>query len=93
MLDFQEDLLKVLHTQYPDFKSSQVAEYVRNLFRDELVLSQSLQEEGPTPHLILDKTKTGVEGKEEPGEVTSGGGGIDWTDGRHAGRAHRCGHR
>ncbi|OGQ04033.1 MAG: hypothetical protein A2W61_08190 [Deltaproteobacteria bacterium RIFCSPLOWO2_01_44_7] len=77
--DFHDDLSKFLHTHYPDFQPSQVAEFVRNLFREELAISKILVDEGATPHLILDKTKTNQE--EDAGESTSGGQpGIDWRE-------------
>ncbi|MBI4125166.1 MAG: serine/threonine protein kinase [Deltaproteobacteria bacterium] len=74
--DFQEELLRFLHTHYPDFKPSQVAEFVRELFKEELVLLRKLgNQEAKTPHLILEKTR------DRPDEEnTEGGGPIDWRE-------------
>ncbi|MDO8527829.1 MAG: serine/threonine-protein kinase [Deltaproteobacteria bacterium] len=80
--DFADELLQFLHTHFPDFKPSQVADYLRNLFREELELSRNLAEaDQATPHLILDKTKTTLDPKKESDEEhTSGGAGIDWRE-------------
>lgn len=74
--DFQEELLRFLHTHYPDFKPSQVAEFVRELFWEERTLLQKLgTKEAKTPHLILEKTK------DRPDEEnTTGAGPIDWRE-------------
>lgn len=78
--DFHEELQKFLHAHFPDFKPSQVAEYMRSAFQDELVLNRKLNTEGnATPHLILDKTETAH--IDELSEKTSGkAAGIDWRE-------------
>ncbi|MBI5300204.1 MAG: serine/threonine protein kinase [Deltaproteobacteria bacterium] len=78
--DFHEELQKFLHTHFPDFKSSQVAEYMQSAFQDELVLNRKLNTEGnATPHLILDKTETAH--IDELSEKTSRkSAGINWRE-------------
>ncbi len=80
--DFQDDLLKFLHTNYPDFKPQQAADFVRDLFKEERTLQKKISEaEGQTPHLILDKTRTGALSADESQEGTAGGAkGIDWRE-------------
>lgn len=80
--DFHDDLVKFLHTQYPDFKSEQAADFVKDLFKEEMALRKKITDaEGATPHLILDKTRTGAQTGEEEGEGTAGGAkGIDWRE-------------
>lgn len=75
--ELQEELLRFLHGYYPDFKPSQVADYVKELFKEELYLSKSLEtQEAKTPHLILEVTK---ETSDE--EATAGGSSaIDWRE-------------
>lgn len=74
--DLQGELLRFLHTFYPDFKLGDAAEYLQQLFADELALKRKMPlAELQTPHLILEKTK---EGTEE--ENTKGAGGIDWRE-------------
>lgn len=74
--NFQEELLRFLHTHYPDFRPAQTAEFVRELFREERMLLQKLSsKEAKTPHLILDKTK----GRPDE-EDTHGGGAVDWRE-------------
>lgn len=74
--DFHAELLRFLHSRYPDFKSSQAAEFVRTLFKEERILLEKLGgKETKTPHLILEKTQ------DRPGEEdTQGAGGIDWRE-------------
>lgn len=80
--DFQEALLRFLHLHYPDFKPSDGSEYLQKLFQQEILLSQHLiDEEGATPHLLLEKTEASADGEHEKSEVTSGkAGGIDWRE-------------
>lgn len=77
--DFQEEILQFLHTRTPDFRPAHAAEFVRDLFREEFALQQTLREgEKLTPQLFLEPT----EGTAEGAEVTQGGqaGGINWRE-------------
>lgn len=76
--DFQEALLRFLHLNYPDFKPAQAAQFIQELFQEELALTRKLTtQEIKTPHLILEKTQASDETDEE---ITKGGGGIDWRE-------------
>lgn len=78
--DFQEALFKFFHTHYPDFKSSHVAEYLHNFFKEEKALQQQFSEEElKTPHLLLEKTYTQGMIADDGAEMTEGrGSSVDW---------------
>ncbi|MBI4127031.1 MAG: serine/threonine protein kinase [Deltaproteobacteria bacterium] len=58
---FRDQLVKFLHTAYPDFQTTDVAHYVRELFRDELA-EPKIDEDAKTPHLIIDATHSALTG-------------------------------
>lgn len=80
--DLQEALSKFLHTHYPDFKPSQIAEFVEDFFREEKELRRQVtEEEAHTPHLLLEKTFTQGLPQEEGAELTEGRSSpVDWDE-------------
>ena len=54
--DMRDDLLKFISNLYPDFKTSDAADFVSELFHDEISKSTSTEEEMKTPQMIIDRT-------------------------------------
>lgn len=77
--DFHEAILKFLHTQYPDFRPAHLAEFIRDLFREEFALQQTRREtEKETPQIFLEPTA----GRTPETELTQGGqeGAVNWRE-------------
>ncbi|MBI4211789.1 MAG: protein kinase [Deltaproteobacteria bacterium] len=58
--DFRDDLLKYLHTSHPEFQTSDIVNYLRELFRQELTDRENRHEELQTPHLIIEGTQSAL---------------------------------
>lgn len=58
--DFNGDLVKFLHTNYPDFKSSDAAAFVRELVSDEIEKPAPMEMDAKTPHLIIDRSNSAL---------------------------------
>lgn len=58
--DMHADLVKFLCTTYPDFKPSDIAAFVQELFRDEVGRPQTLEADARTPHLIIDRSNSAL---------------------------------
>lgn len=58
--DFSDDLVKFLHANYPDFKPSDAAAFVRELMSDELAKPASMETDAKTPHLIIDRSNSAL---------------------------------
>lgn len=58
--ELHDDLVKFLHAEYPDFQTSAVTDYIRNLFRDEVLEKEALEQEAKTPFLIIDHTQSAI---------------------------------
>ena len=72
--EFHEALMRFVFSHYTNFRPAQLSEFVQKQFANELDLLQSRkEEEGATPHLMLDKTYSSLRAQGEEKEVTSGG--------------------
>jgi len=67
--EFRDDLLKLLHTHYPEFRQSDASHFMQTLFAEEL--KQSMEKQEATPHLIIDSTQSAL--AEEKTEHTGAG--------------------
>lgn len=77
--ELQEDLLKFLHTHFPNFTPVQAATYVQQLFAKDIDLGKKREEvAATTPHLILDRTQTRIVPESSEEQTEAGAGGIDW---------------
>jgi len=73
--DMRDDLLKFLAVNYPDFKPSDVGEFVTGLFRDDIKRREKEEEEIKTPVQIFEKTTSALADEsqfEETGHIKSG---------------------
>ncbi len=57
--EMHDELVKFLYTTYPDFKPSQVATFVLDLFKDDLPKAGE-ERESRTPYLIIDHTSSAL---------------------------------
>lgn len=67
--EFRDDLLKLLHTHYPEFRQSDASSFMQTLFAEEL--KQNMEKQEATPHLIIDSTQSAL--AEEKTEHTGAG--------------------
>ena len=58
--DMHADLVKHLHTAHPDFKPSDAAAFIRELFRDEIAKPAEMETDARTPHLIIDRSNSAL---------------------------------
>lgn len=58
--EMHDELVKFLYTTYPDFKPSDIAAFVTELFRDQLPKPGETKEAG-TPYLIIDHTSSAIQ--------------------------------
>ncbi len=58
--EMRDDLVKFLHANYPDFKSSDAAAFVQELFKDEMSRKQPVEADAKTPALIIDRTNSAL---------------------------------
>lgn len=58
--DMHADLVKYLYTSHPDFKPSDAADFVHELFRDEAGRASALETDARTPHLIIDRSNSAL---------------------------------
>jgi serine/threonine protein kinase len=58
--EMQSDLVKFLHTTYPDFKPSDAAQFMQDLFKAEMQSSKRMEADARTPYLIIDKTNSAL---------------------------------
>ena len=58
--DMNEDLVKFLHTSSPEFKHSDAADFVRELFEDDLASNSPEEADARTPHLIIDRSNSAL---------------------------------
>lgn len=58
--EMRDDIVKYLHAHYPDFKSSDAAQFVQELFKDEISRKQPVETDARTPALIIDRTNSAL---------------------------------
>ncbi len=58
--ELHDDLVKFLHKHYPDFKPSDAAAFVQELFRQEISDQRPLEADSKTPALIIDRTNSAL---------------------------------
>jgi serine/threonine protein kinase len=63
--EFHDDLIKYLHKHHPDFKTSDVAAFVQELFKQEIAEQRPLEADSKTPALIIDRTNSALAGEEQ----------------------------
>ncbi|MBN1282708.1 MAG: serine/threonine protein kinase, partial [Proteobacteria bacterium] len=63
--ELRDELVKFLHKHYPDFLSSDVANFVQELFKDEMGRARPLEADSRTPALIIDRTNSALAGDEQ----------------------------
>lgn len=56
--ELRDDLVKFLHTQFPDFTSDRVAQYITRLFADDR--HDPVDDDSKTPILIIDHTQSAI---------------------------------
>jgi serine/threonine protein kinase len=67
--ELRDDLVKFLHKNFPEFKPSDAAAFVQELFRNEIADQRPLEADSKTPALIIDRTNSAL-ASEEQFEVT-----------------------
>ncbi|OGQ47494.1 MAG: hypothetical protein A3I05_02345 [Deltaproteobacteria bacterium RIFCSPLOWO2_02_FULL_44_10] len=66
--EMRDEILKFLHTAYPNFQPTDVAQFTQELFRDELASRE--EETSQTPHLIIEGTQSALKNEDpEPTNV------------------------
>lgn len=63
--ELRDDIVKFLHANYPDFKSSDAAQFVVNLFKEERGRAKPVEADAKTPHLIIDHTSSALAGESQ----------------------------
>ncbi|MFA4974419.1 MAG: serine/threonine-protein kinase [bacterium] len=63
--EMRDDLAKFLHKHYPDFRATEVARFVQELFKDEMGRKRPLEADTKTPALIIDRTNSALAGDEQ----------------------------
>ncbi len=63
--ELRDDLIKFLHKNYPDFKPSDAAAFVQELFRQEMESTRPLVADSKTPALIIDRANSAIAGDEQ----------------------------
>ncbi len=58
--EFQTDLLKLLHTLYPEFQASTISGFIDDLFKDDPSDPMNKNIDSNTPLLIIDKTNSAL---------------------------------
>ena len=58
--EMRDDLVKFLHTNFPDFKPSESATFVQNLFKEETSQTKTDESDSKTPHLIIDRSNSAL---------------------------------
>lgn len=58
--ELHDDIIKFLHTHYPDFRPSSITAFIENLFREEIAEREEMEEEAKTPFLIIDHTQSAI---------------------------------
>lgn len=58
--DMHAELVKFLYTTYPDFKPSDAAIFVQELFREETKETREPETDAKTPHLIIDRSNSAL---------------------------------
>ena len=63
--EMRDDLVKFLHSAYPDFKTSDAAAFLQELFKDEINRPRQIEADSKTPALIIDRTNSALAGEEQ----------------------------
>jgi len=63
--EFRDDLVKFLHRHYPDFKTADAANFVQELYRNEMGKKRPVEADSKTPALIIDRTNSALAGDEQ----------------------------
>lgn len=58
--EMRDDLIKFLHANYPEFRVSDMEEFVQGLFKDDLESSKRQDDDAKTPYLIIDGTNSAL---------------------------------
>ncbi|MFH0799256.1 MAG: serine/threonine-protein kinase [Pseudomonadota bacterium] len=58
--DMHGDLMKFLHAHYPDFKMSDAAAFLLDLFGDDIKNRPPMEADAKTPHLIIDRSNSAL---------------------------------
>ncbi|MFA5812741.1 MAG: serine/threonine-protein kinase, partial [bacterium] len=58
--ELREDLVKFLHANYPEFKPSDAAAFLQELFKDDVSRQHPQEADSKTPALIIDKTNSAL---------------------------------
>jgi serine/threonine protein kinase len=58
--ELRDDLIRFIYTTHPDFQPSEITEYVRDLFKEDISEAQEQEEEAKTPFLIIDHTQSAI---------------------------------
>ncbi len=58
--EMRDDLVRFLHRNYPDFRSSHITDLIHNLFRDEIENPSEEESDSRTPHLIIDRSNSAL---------------------------------
>jgi len=59
--EMRDDIIKLLYTRSPDFKSSLVVNFVRKLFGEDYIEAEEEREKENTPLLIVDQTQATID--------------------------------
>ena len=59
--DMRDDLLKLLHTGYPEFKLSDIVGFIADLFSEDIAERLEDKEDEHTPLLIVDQTQSAID--------------------------------
>lgn len=58
--EMRDDLIKFLHSHYPEFKTSDAAAFVQDVYKDEFTNPQREEADAKTPFLIIDHTNSAL---------------------------------
>lgn len=58
--EMQNDLVKFIYRNFPDFSPAKVGEFIKDIFVNEILDAKELEEEAKTPFLIIDRTQSAI---------------------------------